>query len=59
APYDGMFAPVEPLTPIPLEQAPPFDCRRTARRHPRETKGQDYNATTETSADCCGPGGCG
>lgn len=57
APYEGMFAPVEPLTPVPLEQAQPFDCRRSVRRQPRETKGQGYDATTE-AADCCGPDGC-
>jgi arsenite methyltransferase len=56
-PYEGMFAPVEPLAEVPLDAARPFDCRRTARRHPRETKGQDYAATTE-AADCCGPEGC-
>jgi hypothetical protein len=57
APYEGMFAPVEPLSPVPLDQAQPFDCRRSARRQPRETKGQDYDATTE-AADCGGPDGC-
>ena len=24
-------------------EAKPFDCSHTARRHPKETKGQDYN----------------
>ena len=56
-PYEGMFAAVEPLTEVPLDQAKPFDCRRTARRHPGETKGQGYDATT-AAADCCGSGGC-
>jgi SAM-dependent methyltransferase len=55
-PYSGQFLPVEPRTAIPLSDATPFDCRRTARRHPRETKGLDYDATTEASA--CGPDGC-
>jgi arsenite methyltransferase len=55
--YDGMFAPVEPLTEIPPEQAAPFDCRRSARLHPRETKGQGYDATTATDGVCCGPEG--
>jgi SAM-dependent methyltransferase len=59
APYDSMFLPVEPIEPVPLESAGPFDCRRSARRHPRETKGQDYDATTEAAGDCCGPVGCG
>lgn len=57
-PYEGMFAPVDPIEPIALEDAEPFDCRRTAKRHPRETKGQGYDATTE-AGECCGPGGCG
>lgn len=57
-PYAGAFAPVEPLTPVPLDQAKPFDCRRTARRDPRETKGQGYDATTEAGPECCGPGDC-
>ncbi|HEX2569651.1 MAG TPA: methyltransferase domain-containing protein [Polyangia bacterium] len=54
-PYAGMFEHIEPLTPVPVEEAQPFDCRRTARRDPRETKGQDYSATTEAS-NCCEPG---
>ena len=54
-PYDGMFAPVEPLTAIPPEQAAPFDCRRSARRHPRETKGQGYDATTAADGVAAGP----
>jgi arsenite methyltransferase len=56
-PYRPFFAAVEPLTAVPLAEAPPFDCSRTAPRHPRETKGQDYQITTETQA-CCEPGNC-
>jgi SAM-dependent methyltransferase len=60
APYEGQFSPVEPIEPVPLDQAPPFDCRRAARRDPRETKGIAYDADIEPEAggDCCGPGGC-
>jgi hypothetical protein len=43
--------------PVPLEEAQPFDCRRNKSRHPSETKGQDYNVTSEASGDCCGPDG--
>jgi len=57
APYAAFFEFVEPVTPIPLEQARPFDCSRNALRHPRETKGMDYNLTTEAS-QCCDGGGC-
>ena len=53
-PYAGMFDLVEPLVEVPLEEAQPFDCSRTTRRHPKETKGQDYQATTEAAA-CCAP----
>jgi arsenite methyltransferase len=58
-PYREHFEFVKPVTEISLDQAKPFDCSRTALRHPRETKGQDYNATTPAS-QCCdgGNGGC-
>jgi arsenite methyltransferase len=56
-PYRSCFEFVEPLEEVPLESAQPFDCSRTAPRHPRETKGQDYQATTEAGA-CCAPGNC-
>jgi len=56
-PYEGMFEPVEPLIEVPLEEAVAFDCRRSVRRHPRETKGADYRETTEEPASCCGPDG--
>jgi hypothetical protein len=58
APYASCFEFVDPLTDIPLAQARPFDCSRAARRHPRETKGQGYLATTESSRCCDGGGGC-
>lgn len=59
-PYAGQFAYVEPLTEVPLDDATPFDCRRNAVRTPRETKGDDYFATTDAdqSACACGPDGC-
>jgi arsenite methyltransferase len=57
APYAEFFEFIEPLTPVPLDQAKPFDCSRTALRHPRETKGMDYNATTDAS-QCCDGGRC-
>jgi len=58
APYSDHFSFVDPLTEIPLKDAKPFDCTRTTIRHPKETKGQDYNATTEAyncrdAGDCC------
>jgi ubiquinone/menaquinone biosynthesis C-methylase UbiE len=57
APYSASFEFIEPLTPISLEGAKPFDCSRTSLRHPQETKGQDYNVTTDAS-QCCDGGTC-
>jgi SAM-dependent methyltransferase len=56
-PYAGSFEPIEPRNDIPLAEAKVFDCRRAARRDPRETKGQDYAVTTEPNGPCCGPEG--
>jgi hypothetical protein len=55
-PYAGLFELVEPLEEVSLAEATPFDCRRSARRDPRETKGLDYHATTEANSPCCNPG---
>jgi ubiquinone/menaquinone biosynthesis C-methylase UbiE len=52
--YEDMFEFVDPNTEIPKDKAEPFDCSVTRIRDPRETKGQDYDATTEAS-DCCSP----
>jgi arsenite methyltransferase len=57
APYAAFFEFVEPLSGIPLAEAKPFDCARMSLRHPKETKGQDYDRTTAASS-CC-DGGCG
>jgi ubiquinone/menaquinone biosynthesis C-methylase UbiE len=58
APYREYFEFIDPIVEIPVEKAVPFDCSRTARRHARETKGQDYQLTTEAS-NCCDGGSCG
>jgi len=57
-PYRDSFEFVEPLEEIPLEAAGPFDCSRTPIRQPRETKGQDYDLTSEAAGACCGPEEC-
>ena len=57
APYREFFEFVEPLNDIALSEAKPFDCSHIARRHPKETKGHDYKATTEASV-CCDGGSC-
>lgn len=56
APYAEHFDLVGPRVDIPLDDAEPFDCSRTALRHPRETKGEDYDLTTDAQATCCDPG---
>jgi arsenite methyltransferase len=55
-PYGRDIVAVEPRVAVRAEEAKPFDCRRDAVRHPRETKGLDYRATSEASAPCCAPG---
>ncbi len=57
APYADYFEFIEPRHDIPLEESKPFDCARTAIRHARETKGLDYDATTD-AAQCCDGGSC-
>ena len=57
APYSGQFEPIEPIEEVPLESAEEFDCRRSKRRHPRETKGLEYDATTEASGPYCDENG--
>jgi SAM-dependent methyltransferase len=58
SPYREFFEFVDPIADIPLAEAKPFDCSRTSLRHPKETKGQDYNATTEANSKCCDGGSC-
>ncbi|HYR59073.1 MAG TPA: methyltransferase domain-containing protein [Chthoniobacteraceae bacterium] len=57
APFAACFEFIEPRAEVPPESAAPFDCQRPARRHPRETKGVEYRATTP-SARCCDGGSC-
>jgi len=58
APYREFFEFVDPLVDVPLADAKPFDCSRTALRHPKETKGQDYDVTTEAKNKCRDGGSC-
>ena len=58
APYAGQFEYIEPRAPVPLEEAPAFDCSRPALRHPRETKGRQYDATSESGGTCTEGGSC-
>ena len=56
-PYAGLFDAIESRESIPLDEALPFDCRRSKHRDPRETKGADYHITSESAGPCCGPDG--
>ncbi len=56
-PYRDHFELIAPRLEVPVESAAPFDCARTAPRHPRETKGLEYAVTTEASGTCCEPDG--
>ena len=58
-PYRDSFQFIDPLENIPLEQAEVFpDCEGTRERHPKETKGEKYDLTTEASACCDGEDCC-
>ena len=59
APYADFFDFVDPLVEIPESEAQPFDsCDGTRLRHPRETKGEDYSKTTDSSSCCEGDSCC-
>jgi arsenite methyltransferase len=56
APYSDDIIGVPPLEDIDLKDAEEFDCKRTAKRRPRETKGFEYNLTDLTGAgSSCDP----
>jgi arsenite methyltransferase len=57
APYREFFEFIDPIVNVPLAEAKPFDCSRTAVRHPKEAKRQDYHVTTEANNKCCDGGG--
>jgi arsenite methyltransferase len=56
-PYADHFEVVAPRVEISAKEARPFDCSDMRERHPRETKGLDYDATIDAS-ECCDAGGC-
>ena len=51
-PYTDMFDFIEPHEAVAAEEATEFDCRRPKLRHPRETKGLQYDVTTEANPFC-------
>ncbi len=61
-PYAQDVIAVPPRIEIPEAIREPFDCARSALRHPRETKGEAYRESTPEpaagSGSCCMPGDC-
>jgi SAM-dependent methyltransferase len=57
-PYKEHFIPVPPHTEVHENKRVPFDCTRTAPRHPRETKGEAYRETSQEKGACCSSDGC-
>ena len=55
-PYAADFVFLAPRQPVAAASTEPFDCSRTAPRHPRETKGGER--VTEGGGGECGPQGC-
>lgn len=55
-PYASQIIAVDPIENIRLENAGEFDCKRTAKRSPRETKGLEYDLTDLIGAQCGEPG---
>ena len=54
-PYQDQFILVPPHQEVGSAQARTFDCARNHKRHPRETKGNEYSVT-KIGAGVCGPG---
>jgi len=54
-PYAAQVIPVPPRELVPESERIPFDCTRSQRRDPRESKGQAYRDTS-SGASCCRPG---
>ena len=57
-PYADQIIPVPPRSPVALEDAEPFDCRRDQERPARETKGADFAETRLPNNNCCGSDEC-
>ena len=61
APYVDDIVPVPPRVAIPEQERQTYDCSRTSARDPRETKGLEYETTSDSgkgASDCCPPGNC-
>ena len=57
APYAEFFEFIDPREEIPIDEAETFDSSELRLRHPRSTKGESYDASTNAS-DCCGTDCC-
>lgn len=58
-PYAKDLIAINPKELIPLEQAPPFNCKGPSIRSAKETKGLGYKETILSNESCdCGPSGC-
>ncbi|MEM6820802.1 MAG: methyltransferase domain-containing protein [Verrucomicrobiota bacterium] len=57
SPYQNHFEFIDPVQEIRQEEAAPFNCESNAKRDPRQTKGIDYDVTTDAS-QCCDGGAC-
>lgn len=56
-PYCSHVELIPPRMLVPLSEAPPFSCSNgSLRRHPRETKGSDYQLTSAAQSTACHPG---
>jgi ubiquinone/menaquinone biosynthesis C-methylase UbiE len=56
-PYAEQVIAIPARVEVPQHERALFDCARSAVRHPRETKGEDYRVTTDASPGCK-PGSC-
>ena len=56
-PYGNQVTALPPVEDVSLDRAADFDCKKTATRDPRETKGGIAGLTILPSENCCSPGG--
>jgi arsenite methyltransferase len=56
-PYAEQIIAVNPIEEVAEDTAKSFDCKRSVKRHPRETKGLDYDVT-DISKELCSTDGC-
>jgi len=57
-PYARDIFGIQPRQEVPVADALSFGCKGAAIRNPRQTKGLDYNATTDASSSCTTDGCC-